>query len=718
LLIWVVKSANNQQLKASSGNFDNFPVKSATSILLPNCVYLSPTQVILSAVNSDQPSDLIPSEEVRSKLAENSPAIRELISALPPEQRLAPAGKRDVAVNIEPSINQTAAASGTPNAKEALRIASEFIRGEINIAAYEQRRKTLFSRLVSETARQVLGDPLKRAAISRMGTRDSLGRKIRFKAGVSKEQLDQISETTFAIRLADPSPSIVYPSLSEPDQRAVNECLGNDAVVQTGTWPVPVRDILDVLQLNDFQRKRNHRSREVAVPVLVVDTGFPLQSLSQIRPRWNDITGDPTFYFPDSEMLKVSATPRGSDDSIGVDATQEDPTYNVEPPKADAYREAHHGMWVGSLVLGGTNFGFFRSGVGLPIQLHFAKALARVPSAEYGEDYTISREALTRSVRYALQHRIHVINWSISTPTELRGLEDFLGMQKEKDQMLFVSAAGDEGADLASESRWPASYGGLQSHAPSGTTFITVGAIRADGEPQTRSNRGGDYVDVLAPGCAVLVPELSGSLNNIRLELKPESGTSVSAPIVTFVGALLMGEGLTPAQIKTQLIVSAVHKPKKLAAYAMHGSVLDPVAALTLYHDFVELYATDEQTETQKLRGFLADETLNSAMIDTCETTDHGVVNINDILAIDHDEDGEQDKNEKASVDKKLNIWFSPPSNVDLRTSYSKISCRHDDVASNITWKMRVLESGRDVEFSLKDVKRFIRRFFLVNPSL
>jgi hypothetical protein len=145
---------------------------------------------------------------------------------------------------------------------------------------------------------------------------------------------------------------------------------------------------------------------------------------------------------------------------------------------------------------------------------------------------------------------------------------------------------------------------------------------------------------------------------------------------------------------------------------------LDPVAALTLYHDFVELYATDEQTETQKLRGFLADETLNSAMIDTCETTDHGVVNINDILAIDHDEDGEQDKNEKASVDKKLNIWFSPPSNVDLRTSYSKISCRHDDVASNITWKMRVLESGRDVEFSLKDVKRFIRRFFLVNPSL
>jgi subtilisin family serine protease len=720
ILVWMARKVGNTQIP--NGDFDNIPANVLLRLYFPSCAYLGPSQVLLKAAGSEQATlnsadseranSLIPSDRVRAQVSNNATNISDNIRAIPVQERLGLAQARDSLVNIEPSISGKDDVSKTSNAREAINIALQFVGGTITLATFEQRRRTLFSRIVSETAKQVLEDSQKRPAISRASNQRSDQQRISFTSGMTLN--DVRNELGEAFEVTDPTPavSLEYDPNDPEAAAAAAECQEGLNEASPSEWPLPVHRLIDVLGRNHFERLKrtqpdapDESDSGTEVRVLVADTGYPAQSLAGIRSPWNDAAADPAYYFPRKGLLRIVAQ-QGGQKELGVDVTAEARTYDVEPPAVSAYGAAHHGMWVASLALGGLSLGFFRADMPIPIKVHFAKLLAKKP--ETGE-YVISREAVRRAVQYAFEKDLGIINFSISTGSQLVDLETILNAPEAK-KLLFVSAAGEDADDLRSQKRWPARYGGDPAHAPDGTTFITAGAIRADGKPYTRSNRGGvqwkpgeipwdgrdTYVDLLAPGCGLAVPEITASNGKTTMHVERRSGTSFSAPIVTFVSALLMAETLSPAQVKTRLVVTAVHRPE-LSSYAALGSVLDPVAALGVYHDWVKL------RNGRQYFGYL--ENLESE-IATCDHSDGGLIpGVTSLLSIDHTPAGEGAPNDEA-----LNFYIT--SDIKGRVPYRVISCKGPDAAfaETVNWGIRTIDANEIIPFRLSEVERLVTR--------
>jgi hypothetical protein len=119
----------------------------------------------------------------------------------------------------------------------------------------------------------------------------------------------------------------------------------------------------------------------------------------------------------------------------------------------------------------------------------------------------------------------------------------FQKMAKDHPDVVFVAAAGNEGAHLASWSYYP---GGITE-----SNVVTVGAVENDGSKASFSNSG--EVTVSAPGVNVVV--------GVTADGKPitASGTSFAAPQVTAAIALMqsINPKLTAQEIKSLLISTA-----------------------------------------------------------------------------------------------------------------------------------------------------------------
>jgi hypothetical protein len=328
-----------------------------------------------------------------------------------------------------------------------------------------------------------------------------------------------------------------------------------------------------------------------------------------------------------------------------------------------------------------------------PVQIHFARVLKETPIEGANPKIEITRDSIARVLRYALAKQIRIINFSFSTGEELYELEAFLKANKMADT-LFISAAGNEGGVLAAGSElWPAVYGGELQHAPD-AAFVTVGAYRADGEAFSRSNRGASYVDILAPGCSITVPDLNETPKNMSIGLKVQHGTSFAAPIVSFVSALLMSEGLGPYEIKRRLVLSAEHS-SKLGNYAGWGAKLDPVAALSVYHDVVEL------NDKEILRGYFLEETLSN-VLNTCDPTDNGLRKVKDLLRLDREEVGTDGV-------ARVNFYFKPGSDNSDVARFDRIPCLAETI-NKIVWRMKRLETGETTDVDLRMVRRIVMR--------
>jgi hypothetical protein len=112
--------------------------------------------------------------------------------------------------------------------------------------------------------------------------------------------------------------------------------------------------------------------------------------------------------------------------------------------------------------------------------------------------------------------------------------------------------------------------------------FVTVGASTQSGELAPFSAYGADYIDVLAPGCDV---------PTLLLDLTPHTdlGTSLSAPIVTFLVASAQQLGLnTPEALRERVLISADPKAK-LYAHAFSAGMINPLKFIELHHDYIEM---------------------------------------------------------------------------------------------------------------------------------
>ena len=254
-----------------------------------------------------------------------------------------------------------------------------------------------------------------------------------------------------------------------------------------------------------------------------------------------------------------------------------------------------HGTRVAELALGG---GAMRekwlAWDNSPIQLH----IFNLADSESGEANFIknSLNVFIDAVEYFERNGVdpngHETNQSkasiinISHSSEIRSptfFGSFHHLLLKKPNLLFVVAAGNDSRDLREIPIFPAIFGG-----PQNGNVITVGSHNEQYELTQFSNRGSEYVDIVAPGCAVA--RKSPDDDNRTL-----SGTSYSAPLVSFAAALIatlrFEESLDPIAIKRRLLSSAKlpHEHHNLSlradGYVSNGAVLDIVRAVSIRSD-------------------------------------------------------------------------------------------------------------------------------------
>ena len=132
--------------------------------------------------------------------------------------------------------------------------------------------------------------------------------------------------------------------------------------------------------------------------------------------------------------------------------------------------------------------------------------------------------------------------------------------------MLFVVAAGNDGADLELAPSYPASY-----HLDN---LITVANLRYDGNLDPTSSYGASSVDLAAPGTHILSTTPGNSYSYM-------TGTSMAAPMVSAAAAMLYSQfpDATLADVK-DILLSSVQKLDSLTGLTATGGMLDLGAAM------------------------------------------------------------------------------------------------------------------------------------------
>jgi cell wall-associated protease len=171
---------------------------------------------------------------------------------------------------------------------------------------------------------------------------------------------------------------------------------------------------------------------------------------------------------------------------------------------------------------------------------------AQIISMSFGKAYSPYKQAVDDAVKYADAHGV-----------------------------LMVHAAGNDGADLSKAKNFPnTTY--LDGGHP--TLWIEVGASSWKGGDKLAaefSNYGQQQVDLFAPGVDIL-STVPGN------QYERDSGTSMAAPVVTGVAALLMGyyPNLSAADVRKILISSVSKYPTQVVTRP--GDAKDHVAFGTL----------------------------------------------------------------------------------------------------------------------------------------
>ncbi|CAN5241910.1 hypothetical protein BH11PSE4_BH11PSE4_36220 [soil metagenome] len=173
-----------------------------------------------------------------------------------------------------------------------------------------------------------------------------------------------------------------------------------------------------------------------------------------------------------------------------------------------------------------------------------------VPLNEIGDPGEfMSALNLVRAVELARELDANIIHCAVCVPTGTDQPHELLARAVKAcldDNILIVAPAGNDGGDCRCI---PAVLPGL----------LAVGALKDDGSPFQFSNWGGNYASegIMAPGQNILCAQPCTE-QPIR-----EKGTSLSAPVVTAIAALLMsrqvqlGQGIDAASVRAALTGTA-----------------------------------------------------------------------------------------------------------------------------------------------------------------
>ncbi|WP_407165935.1 S8 family peptidase [Bradyrhizobium sp. ORS 111] len=353
-------------------------------------------------------------------------------------------------------------------------------------------------------------------------------------------------------------------------------------------WPYSLRDFLRVVSLNSSLNQDADGRR-----ILIVDTGFDFSDTPRADALANLVFD--TFYFhrlnkmsdPDAKRDANSDGVNGNGGWVGVNLSSA--TGKTSSATSIAFNHRSHGLAVAALALGGKPVEALRRIAHLPLHLGFASLVALdTINPQFNTGH------IERTLKFAAAegNDFNVINLSLSSKDNIPGWDDIVKNRGKK--RVFVVAAGNDGNKLSGKDAvWPAAFGGSTIPFESDSAaVISVGAHDAEGKIATFSNWGLS-VDVLAPGCMVPSYQLRVDGDGTAIDITPhnETGTSFSAPLVSFVSALLMNSpklsgrpGLVKARIQTSSDYNSA-----LREQVYSSGLLDIAKALSVDNDVIEL---------------------------------------------------------------------------------------------------------------------------------
>ncbi|MCD7934809.1 MAG: S8 family serine peptidase [Oscillospiraceae bacterium] len=180
-----------------------------------------------------------------------------------------------------------------------------------------------------------------------------------------------------------------------------------------------------------------------------------------------------------------------------------------------------------------------------------------------GTDGSGTTASIIQAIRYAEENGAQICNLSLGSELNDPALYQTIASSS----MLFVVAAGNDGADTDSTPIYPASYA-LDN-------IISVANLSYDGTLHYSSNYGAVSVDLAAPGTYILSTTPENGYSYM-------TGTSMSAPMVTAAAAMVYSyfDEITLADVK-EILLSSVQELDALEGLTVTGGMLDLGAALS-----------------------------------------------------------------------------------------------------------------------------------------
>lgn len=314
-----------------------------------------------------------------------------------------------------------------------------------------------------------------------------------------------------------------------------------------GTLP-QIKNVYDVAR-KAVPRIHQHFGRENVTERDLLTIGEGDRELAQARNVYafllaNGLTLDDLKAFYDQLYSQVNYHFNADyDGRANVDDT-DDPAFrtygngDVEGPDPD------HGTHVAGIIAARRDNTLGGKGIADAVRIMSVRA---VPNGDERD------KDVANAIRYATDNGARIINMSFGKGySPQRALVDEAIRYATAKGVLLVHAAGNNGADSDVEANFPSAF--AADGTPASTTWIGVGASNWETETLAASfsNYGQTRVDLFAPGVAVYATLPDNTYG-------PNDGTSMAAPVVTGVAALVLSyyPDLTAAQLRQVLVESA-----------------------------------------------------------------------------------------------------------------------------------------------------------------
>jgi len=217
---------------------------------------------------------------------------------------------------------------------------------------------------------------------------------------------------------------------------------------------------------------------------------------------------------------------------------------NNDPMDDDIDGSGSHGTHVAGIIgaVGNNNFGV--AGVSWNVKLMAVKVLDN-----HGSGYISD---IVAGIDYARNNGAKILNLSLEAEEDVSGINSLKDAIANARDCLFVVAAGNGGLDLDKNNIYPASY-----KLPN---LISVSATDENDKKASFSNYGVNTVHLAAPGVGIISTKSKKApgFNNYTTAFFYETGTSMAAPFVTGVAALLKAKypSYTYRDIKESILAS------------------------------------------------------------------------------------------------------------------------------------------------------------------